>query len=308
MSIQYQTAPEETDDLESIVGTYVFTAPAFQRTTFALYAVDSNSDVATVGTLAVIGNGQIFGVRAIHALPQSAGLFHSVTFGLDYKDFLEDIRLVDSEGLVTPISYLNWSVSYGGTARRSESLTSMNVVANFGVRGVLNDPIEFEEKRFESLPNYFYLRGSADHLQTLPLDVQLFARAVGQVTPDPLVSNEQLSIGGADTVRGYPEATLLGDYGAVGTIELRHVGLSRLLGIAPGGAYLAAFYDAGIAKLVDPLPGQIASFTLASAGLGMRIGGFHGLDLAVDWAHALKQAGTIEAGDERTHFSVKYIF
>jgi hypothetical protein len=33
-----------------------------------------------------------------------------------------------------------------------------------------------------------------------------------------------------------------------------------------------------------------------------------GFDVAVDWARALRDAGSVQAGDDRAHFSVKYEF
>jgi hemolysin activation/secretion protein len=308
LSLQYQTAPKEPDDVESIVGTYVFGVPAWRNTKFALYAVDSDTDVATLGTLSVIGKGQIYGLRAIHSLPVGENYFHSVTFGVDYKDFLEDIRLIDADGLVTPVRYVNWSASYDASLRGERTFTGFTVGANFGIREIRNDGLEFEQKRFKGSPNYFYLRASLDQLYTLPLDLQLFARLSGQFTQDPLVSNEQFAIGGADTVRGYLESTALGDYGGAGTFEVRQTSLSKLLQLPTGAAYVMAFYDAGIVQLLSPLPSQVRTFDLASAGVGFRILGWHGLTMGFDWAHAFESAGRIEQGDERTHFSFSYAF
>lgn len=308
LSLQYQTAPEDRDDVASMVGTYVFAVPAWRNTKFAVYAVDSDTDVATLGTLSVIGKGQIYGLRAIHSLPWLENYFHSVTFGVDYKDFLEDIRLVEDDGLVTPVRYVNWSASYDGSLRGERAFTSFTVGANFGIRKVGNDEVEFEQKRFKGSPNYFYVRASLDYLYSLPLQLQLFTRLSGQFTQDPLVTNEQFAIGGVDTVRGYLESTALGDYGGVGTFELRQTWLSKLLRMPPGAAYVMAFYDAGIVQLLEPLPSQQRTFDLASAGIGLRIEGWHGLSVGFDWAHAFESAGRIERGDERTHFSVSYTF
>ncbi|WP_324160910.1 ShlB/FhaC/HecB family hemolysin secretion/activation protein [Paraburkholderia sp.] len=308
LTLQYQTAPEDRADVESIVGTYAFRVPAWGDTTVALYAVDSDTDVATLGTLSVLGKGKIFGLRAVHVLMPVETYSHNVTFGLDYKDFLENIRLPEDEGLVTPIKYLNWSISYGGSKRSQNSLTGVNVSANFGVRGVQNESTEFEEKRFKGAPNYFYLRAGLEQAFRMPFDFQLYGRAAGQFTQSPLVSNEQFAIGGVDTVRGYLESAQLGDYGAVGTVELRQSSLSSLLKLPFGAAYVAAFYDAGIVQIMRPLPSQQSTFDLASAGVGLRIDGWHGFSLAFDWAYPLQDNDRTERGDDRTHFLFKYGF
>jgi hemolysin activation/secretion protein len=308
LTLQYQTAPEERDDVTAYVGAYSFRVPGWQDTTVALYAVDSNTDVATLGALSVIGDGRIYGARAIRVLPESPGFFHNIAFGIDYKDFLEDIRLVDDETLTTPIDYLNWSLAYSAMLSRERGSTAFDLAANFGVRRLANDSGEFEDKRFKGVPQYFYLSGGAEHLQQLPWNLQIFVRAAGQFTSQPLVSNEQIAIGGAGTVRGYPESSALGDYGFNGTLELRSAWLSRPLQLPPGAAYLFAFYDAGVVAIVDPLPSQAARFDLASWGVGLRIGNWHGLDLAFDWAHAFTDSGMVKPGDERTHFSLRFDF
>lgn len=307
-TFQYQTAPEETDDVTAIVGSYVFRPKFLPNTTFAAYAVDSETDVATLGTLSVIGNGQIFGLRAIQTLPRTAMWSHNVTFGVDYKDFKENILLEDDMELATPISYLNWSLVYAGTHWGESSRTGLSVGVNFGVRGFADDAVEFANKRFKGESNYLYLRASMEHLKNLPLHLQLYGRFAGQFTQTPLVSNEQFSLGGVDTVRGYLESSELGDYGASGTIELRQTWLSQLLGVAEGSAYVMAFYDAGIVQLLEPLPSQESTFDLASAGIGIRIEEWSHTTIALDWARALKDAGRIQSGESRAHFSVRFSF
>ena len=306
--LQYQTAPEDPEDVESIVASYVFGAAGIPDLRFAVYAADSNTDVATVGTLSVIGQGQIYGARAILSLPATDTLSHAVTFGLDYKDFLENIRLTEVDGLTTPIQYLNWSAAYDGTLRSASTITSLNVAANLGVRSAVNDVEQFEAKRFKGSANYLYLRAGGEHVHSLPLDLQLAFRAAGQFTQNPLVSSEQFSIGGVDTVRGFLESSYLGDYGATGSFELRHGWPARLLKSPPGSAYVLAFYDAGIVQVFEPLPGQQRTFDLESAGVGFRIEGWRGLQLGLDWAYALSDSADVARGDDRTHFNFRYGF
>jgi hemolysin activation/secretion protein len=307
LSVQYQTAPQEKDDVEAIIATYVARVTDW-NTTFALYGVDSKTDVAALGTLSVIGNGSIIGFRAIRELPASEGLSHNVTFGLDYKDFLESIQLTTSQELRTPIRYLNWSIAYANTVNRQRTVTGLNLAANFGLRNVVNDSVQFQEKRFNGQSNYFYLRGGMQQSLSLPWDLNLFGKITGQFTQDPLVSNEQLAMGGADSVRGYLESSQLGDYGAVGTIELRSLSLSKLLGSQTGGSYVFAFYDAGVVSLLDPLPSQASRSELSSFGAGIRVNDWYGFDAALDWARVLKSEGKTYSGDSRTHFSVRYSF
>jgi hemolysin activation/secretion protein len=152
------------------------------------------------------------------------------------------------------------------------------------------------------------VRASAQQTRELPWNMQLFGRVSGQFTQSPLVSNEQLSIGGADTVRGYLESTSLGDYGFSSTVELRNTYLSKLLQLPAGAAHFYLFYDAGAVQIMDPLPSQESTFDLSSWGAGFRVGGWHGFDVDFAWARATARVGTIEPGDSRIHFLFRYAF
>jgi hemolysin activation/secretion protein len=308
LTFLYQTAPEDPNSTRAAIASYVFTVPSWTDTTFALFAVDSSTDVAAFGTLSVLGDGKIFGARAIYGLPQSERLAHSLTFGVDYKDFLEDIRLVEDPALVTPVQYVNWTVAYAGTLRTERASTGFDLGANFGIRNLFNSGDEFELKRFKAVPNYFYVRGGVEHLRTLPWSFAAFARLAGQFTQDALVSNEQYAIGGADTVRGYPEASALGDYGFSGTLEVRTAAPFQALGMGLNLGYVLLFFDTGIVAIVDPLPSQASQFDLTSWGAGFRVNDWHGVSLGLDWARVLTPSGDVLAGDERLLFFARYSF
>lgn len=313
LSLQYQTAPEEPKEARVWAGTYVMPVGA-SGDVVAMYAVDADSEVATVGTLAVLGRGRIYGGRYIKPLPDAGGYFHNVTFGADFKDFQEDVQLSAAEGLQTPIEYLNWSAAYAGGLRTAHTLTTFNLGANFGVRGFGNDPEEFESKRFKAKPNYFYLRGGLTHERPLVFGTSVAGRLAGQYTTEPVISNEQFSIGGADTVRGYLESEALGDYGVNGSLELRSPSLTRWFGDSLQQFFVFAFADAGVIAILQPLPeaegraAQIAKVDLSSWGVGLRLAGFGGLEAALDWAVPLQSTDHVEDGESRVHFRFRYSF
>jgi hemolysin activation/secretion protein len=177
--------------------------------------------------------------------------------------------------------------------------------ATFGIRSLFNEPDEFQLKRYRAGPNFFYLRGGAQLEWLLGNRAALAARISGQYSPTPLISNEQFSIGGLDTVRGFTEADQFGDYGLAGGLELRS---PRWRPIEPVDLQLLAFWDIGTVVLQNPLPGQDRSSDLASAGLGARLWAFGGLESSVDWAYALRPSARVQEGDSRIHFSFKYAF
>lgn len=305
-AFQHQRAPEEPDEAKVFAATYL--ARLGNGDVVALYGVDTDSDVATVGTLSVLGRGRIYGARYIKPLEAAATRFHSVSFGADYKDFEENVLLSDSDPLNTPISYLAWSAVYAGGAQQEKRMTSFSIGSYFGLRGAQNDSAEFAAKRAQSQTNYFYLRGSVEHLRELWKGFGAYWRLAGQFATAALISNEQFAIGGADSVRGYLESEQLGDLGLSGSIELRTPSLWPSAADAVQQFYLLGFYDAGVVQFIDPLGAELTQLDLSSVGAGLRFSGFYGLQLALDWAYPLVPSTRVEDGDARFHFAVKYGF
>jgi hemolysin activation/secretion protein len=304
-SLQYQVAPEEPDEAKVIAATYIARLERADAI-LAMYAVDSDSDVAAVGTLSVLGKGQIFGVRGIRPLDAIGPYFHSVTLGIDFKDFDENIRLSLDDGLRTAIKYVNWSANYGFGWTFPKSTSQFSFGTSWGMRGAGNDDAEFEEKRFKARANYAYLTGSAEHARQVFGDARFIARLAWQYANAPLISNEQFSAGGAASVRGYLEAERLGDLGASMSVELQSPQLAK--GDRIKELRLLGFYDAGSLRLLEPLPDQDSVFRLSSAGIGFRFVGFGGLQTEIDWARVLRDGANVLEGDDRVHFRLSYGF
>lgn len=312
LSLQYQTAPQEPSEAQVLAATYIMPMPS-SGNMLAVYAVDTDSDVATVGTLSVLGKGRIYGTRYIVPVFNSAEYNDNFAFGVDFKDFKESVLLPDTPVQNTPISYLNWSVTYTGNARSERAVTGFNVGMAFGIRGVGNSSEEFWFKRSTGKPNkgdpsYFYLRAGAEREQALFAGMKLYGRLAGQYTAQTLISNEQFSIGGAESVRGYLEAAVLGDYGASGTLELRSPSLLTRLGNPDLDLVGLVFADAGVIGILEPLDNQMSHADLSSWGVGMRFRTSWGVLASLDWARPLVDARNTEAGDSRLHFQLRYGF
>jgi hemolysin activation/secretion protein len=308
--LQYQVAPEDPDETEVIAASYVL-RPKASGTAFAFYGLSSDSDIAVVGGgINSIGKGDVFGFRAILPLRGGEGLYHSVALGVDYKDFDETIGF-DEEGnddIVTPINYVNWSLGWNATLPREGRTHTFDLTANVGVRGLGNDEQEFADKRFKGRPNYFYVEGGYGLIQALPWwSTSLALDLRGQLTPQPLISNEQFASGGRDSVRGYYEGEVLGDYGLQASVEWRSRNFGPGFWKALDSLYGYGFLDGARLLLNDPLPDQVDSATLLSTGVGLRLEAdplTAGLDLAVPF----KDGATTEEGDERLLFSLRYGF
>ncbi len=97
---------------------------------------------------------------------------------------------------------------------------------------------------------------------------EIIARGDLQLTDDPLLSLEQIAVGGASTVRGYRRNLLVADQAFIGSVELRVPILRKLLG--PDVIEFAPFADFGQAWNKQRAGGSNRSDTIGSAGVGLR--------------------------------------
>lgn len=312
LSLQYQTAPQDPGQVQVLVGTYLLPFGAEKSNRLALYAVQSESDTPSSSPFAdaVIGDGTIVGARAIFPLRAFGSYFHNLSLGMDYKDFEEDI-VAGSDTLNTPIDYTTFGASYSATLLREERTTQFDLGINFALRGLGNRGQEFEDKRFKSTPNFFYLTGGARHEQTLPRNWRGVLTGEFQASASPLISNEQFSAGGADSVRGYLTSQELGDSGVYAGLELHSPTLAGYTAGWLDDVYALGFFDFARLWVRDPLPGQSSNAWLASTGLGVRVDS-RGWSAEALWAVALEDAldsnEPVESGDSRLHFRLGYGF
>ncbi len=310
--LQYQTAPQNTDQVEVWSANYVFRANA-ARDVWAFYGVRSESRVATIGDISVLGAGNVLGARWIHAFGNPLQQ-NSLVFGIDAKDFKEDV-LFGADSFQTPIRYYPLMVGYNGSRPDARGRTSFGASLNFSLRALSARTVDcggfpsdqFECKRSGARPNYLYLKGEYQRSRVFENGWGTSAHVEGQLSPQPLISNEQFSAGGQDSVRGYLESERLGDQALRASFELRTPGL--------GGTrtwlqdlYGLAFVEGASLELKDPLPDQDARFSLASIGLGARFGAWKYLRGEVYWGHALKDGVVTAKGDDRGHFRLEYGF
>lgn len=310
LSLQYQGSPEAPDEVEVFAGTYSLPLGA-SGGSLVFSGIYSDTDVAAVGTLGVLGRGKIFGARILWPLTVP-GWSQSLSAGIDYKDVAEVIQPLPSDGaeplpdlVDRPIDYLVASVSHNAFWRGERLGFSSSLGANFGARSGVNRWEEFHLKRYLAPPNFFYLRGTLGAEYALWKGFSVATRFAGQYSPTPLISNEQFSIGGIDSVRGYLEAEQFGDYGFSASLELRS---PSLWAAENGGLRLLGFTDAGVVRLVEALPGQASHADLSSAGLGLRFEGLGGLWAGLDWAYPLVPSNRTMDGDDRVHFTFGYSF
>ena len=303
----YLISPENPDEVEVLSGNYLWRFQNIDHL-LSLYAVRSNSNIATVGTLGVLGNGTIAGLRYTVPLRALGTYFHSVTIGFDHKDFGESIGLQGNDTVNTPIAYSVFNAAYSGTLYGKESVSHYDLSLNFGIRGLGNTAKEFESKRYRAIPDFAFLHLTFDREQTLWRGVRIFGRLEGQAANSPLISNESYAAGGVANVRGYLESEKQGDDALSSTLELRYPELRPANWDWLKQLELFAYTDATGLRVRHALPGVPETALLWSTGMGLRLTGFDSVNALLVWGYPLRSSDRTKEGDERVHFSVGYDF
>ena len=159
------------------------------------------------------------------------------------------------------------------------------------------------------------------HTHELPEGFQLFGKMQGQVADQPLVSSEQFSVGGLDTVRGYLESEALGDNGIVGNARTAQSQIGDLLqkqmqDETAQGQPRQVHRVQRLALLrvcrcrhghgsYEPLAEQQSKFDLRSYGVGTRLKMFNYLNGMLLRRHAAGQPSILEVANiQRVNFRI----
>ncbi len=304
-SLMYQVSPEDSEQVDVWAGTYAM--PLLDTDTkLAFYAVHSATNAPSslsAGSTTVIGKGDIYGLKFIKPLPALEKYSHSLTAGIDYKDFQQ------TSVISTPIAYLPFSLQYNGALRGKKSITSFNGGLNFSVRDLGNDQKQFDDyqgngKRTGSRSDYAYLTAGLNFNYSLPLGMEFASRIAGQLANSPLIQNEQLSLGGMQSIRGYFETQVLADDGFNGSLELRSPRLAPDSLSYINKLQALAFVDGGKGWIQQASLGTPSYYDLVSTGVGMRFQMWRYLMGIVDVGFPLIDETVVKAGDPKVHFNI----
>jgi hemolysin activation/secretion protein len=131
---------------------------------------------------------------------------------------------------------------------------------------------------------FFSWLGQAQYVQRLfNTQNQMILRLSGQMTAEPLLALEQISIGGFNTVRGYPENTLVRDRGIISSVEFRVLLLFNKSG--EGMLSLAPFFDFGGGWNIPDSPSPT---TIYSTGIGCLFKPSKHFSAEVYWGYRIK--------------------
>jgi hemolysin activation/secretion protein len=299
LSLSFQISPENLDEVQVYSANYLM---RFDESDLllALYGVHSKSNVATIGGINILGNGTILGIRLIKPLPSVENYFQSISLGADYKDFGQTV--VFGGQFNTPIKYVPLSASYSSNLQGKDNSSQFTAGVDFGLRGLVSDEKEFNDKRPGAKPNFFIAKAQIEHTHTLTNGFEGYIKLDGFFSGSPLVSNEQYLAGGADTVRGYLEAEASADQAVHSTLEIRSPQLLKNITWLQDLKALG-FYDIARLKTINS-----GTELLSGAGIGLRLKAFKGLNFDWDIAVPLNNSIATKQGDIASHMRLWYEF
>ena len=277
------------------------------------------------------------GTRLTVPLREFLGINSSVQLGFDYKSYQAEtystnltyfkLYAIDSFGnrvLVTnqtirlpsnsqnSLFYLPLSLRWTGTRPDKTGSTSLSVGENIFLQALASARSDFQAVAGspQAGGNYTTINASLVRLQNLPGNWSALFNANGQWASEPLISNEQFSLGGLSGVRGYQAGESYGDTGWRTQFDLRappvNVGYFPTQdGEVPAYLRCSAFMDYGEVYHLDS---TLAAIRQWGTGAGFYLTAGSHFDARLTLAYALLATPTTPAGEVQAYFSVGYQF
>ena len=191
------------------------------------------------------------------------------------------------------------------TRRGTRHVLALRLTESLGV-----DVLDITDDGSERDGEFFTLLGQAQFLRKLgETDNQVVLRGSMQWSDDALLSLEQFSVGGMNSVRGYRENQLVRDIGYLASLEFHYPLFPR----SEQGAILTfvPFVDAGGGRNHD-LPGGFEGSsdenkTIASAGIGLILRPTKNISAELYWGHGFtdfEDSDDSNLQDDGLHFRV----
>ncbi len=318
VALTLATAPAHPS--QSRVVSLNYAIPGAEQSTWVAYALNSDSSVAAIGDVNVLGKGTTAGLRwitPVGAIPEQA---HSVTLGIDYKDVQQQTTAGGST-ISTPLRYVPLQFAYSGSIDEGpQRLTQLGLTSTLALRRILSRNVaacpggpqdQFACQRQDGDGSFATLRG--DLRQSWPIGElgSLHFHGAVQAATGPVPSGEQFSIGGAETVRGYYESEEAGDRGLLGSVEWHSPDFSASLsrwtrrdtpGSAWTQAYVLVFFDGAREWVFDPAAGQAPHHAMGSYGVGWRARLARSVTSEFDLARPFRAGPNTSADESRASF------
>jgi len=305
-TVTYTTSPEKPDQVKQFGAQYqipLYGAGGIVDFLFAHSDVDSGK-VAEV--FDVSGRGTVIGTRYTHPFARHNNYSHEVALSLTDKLFDNE---VDFEGnpLGVDVRSRPAELRYAGAWQGAHTKFDFYLGYAHNVKGgEYNNNEAYEATRSGSDTSWSAVHYGGSVSRALE-GWTLIGRVDGQHASMSLIPGEQFGLGGALSVRGLKERETAGDRGYRAGVELWTPPISST------GVRALGFVEGGRVSLKNPLPGEVETDAVASAGVGVRWAWHDRLSLRLDWGQVLNGVdnGSPDAsteGDDKLHFNFAYRF
>ena len=238
-------------------------------------------------SLAAHGSADIASVYASYPLIRSYNSNLSLTAGVDYKIFDDDIDSIAAR------SNKRSTVGFAGLIGDSrdtiggDGANSYSVIVSGGDLDIRSPDVRaFDALTSRTDGGFAKLNLAASRVQHLSGTLSLYVAARGQLASKNLDISEKMELGGISGVRAYPEGEAYGDEGYIATAELRYdlAALARHL----GSFQLFAFIDnGGVTFNRDRYASGSDHTNLSGGGVGVGWSGPHNILARVSYAHRI---------------------
>ncbi len=184
-----------------------------------------------------------------------------------------------------------------------------------------SDKVDSNSSRTEAGGQFFRSVLEVGRLQRLPKESFLLLRGTAHFTPDKLPSSEQMRVGGAETVRGYPEGDFLGERGFNFSAEIRvppffiprSWKFTKSESLVRDLVQFLGFVDVARVETKGVPASQPSNRTLVGIGGGFRFNfgrRLLGRNISgrLDWGYPIGEAPLTEKRTSRFHFSLSFTF
>ncbi len=275
------------------------------------------------------------GLRLNRPLPPFWGISSSLSAGVDFKnyrstvtqtEFFQGVLFVPQFGSTGPpfiefpsppnstvqtvfnsVQYLPFSISWQASAPDRSGVTTFSLGQSFNFAGLLSGSQQFQAATGSTNASgtYYIISPGITREQKIAGDWGLRLHADGQWATGPLISNEQLSLGGQAGPRGYRDGEEYGDTGWRVQFEPHspYWNMGLAFNKAPIITRTYAFVDYGERYLLDPGT-RPASLSMLGAGAGVDVSIGEHFDFHVTMGVPVLGTPLQESGHPRFTFSI----
>ena len=295
VNASYTLPPDHADTIKQYGGSYALPIYAM-RGWLNMYFASSNTNNGTVATdLAITGAGEMMGIHYQQFLPKIERYEHNLDIGLDSKHFINDVQFKTVQ-IGNNVRSLPFSVSYKGEYPFRDVKTGyfLQLAMNTGL-GTDNTDTDYRRSRLGSESSWHLFRYGTNFITSYE-KWSLKGTFTGQYAAKPLISGEQLGIGGSYDVRGYEQRETGADNGEIMKVELTTPTWEKINAFA--------FYDYGRGSKEKTLVGEIKDWNLSATGIGAKLTWQENFNASLTLATALNDAATTKAFNNRLLLNV----